>query len=544
MSAQAAAPAELSHQHQGSSPSDSIHDNKDSHLQAAAHADDDIDSLSEEERAALEKSLKKKLDWQIVPLCLMLYLLSFLDRTNIGQARLNGLESDLKMSKDGYDYRIALTVLYIPYIIFEIPSNLVVKRIGPARWIPFLVMAWGLVSTLQGTVTNKTGLYINRAFLGLTEAGILPALSLYLTFFYKREEMGVRQALYFSGASLSGTFGGLLATAIGLIKRKPGGWAWIFIIEGIFTILFGLLCFWILPNDISKLWWVTPKEKKLAYARMAAPVSKPTQDGENVPDIATTAEKRVSANADDKLEYTGKFVLREVIRTFTDPLVLLFAASGYAYATLLYSSAFFSPTIIRTLGIASTTAEAQLLSVPPTAAAFFVSITAAVLSDKYRWRWISVVCLILLSIAGVALAYGSTVASQRYGGIILLSCGTYSIPPLGISWMLNNTAGLYKRATAIALYIVFTNSGGITSTWLFYNNEAPRFKRGFLANLCLNYAALVLVSLAELYMLWETKQRKAGKRDYRVNDLKALGWGDANIREYLGDQHPEFTYML
>ncbi|KAJ1028369.1 hypothetical protein NDA16_001538 [Ustilago loliicola] len=170
MSAQAAAPAELSHQHQGSSPSDSIHDNKDSHLQAAAHADDDIDSLSEEERAALEKSLKKKLDWQIVPLCLMLYLLSFLDRTNIGQARLNGLESDLKMSKDGYDYRIALTVLYIPYIIFEIPSNLVVKRIGPARWIPFLVMAWGLVSTLQGTVTNKTGLYINRAFLGLTEA--------------------------------------------------------------------------------------------------------------------------------------------------------------------------------------------------------------------------------------------------------------------------------------------------------------------------------------------------------------------------------------
>lgn len=448
MSTQAAAPAELSHQHEGSSPSDSIHDNKDSHIQIVAQADDDIDSLSEEERAAFEKSLKKKLDWQIVPLCLMLYLLSFLDRTNVGQARLNGLEKDLKMSKDGYDYRIALTVLYIPYIIFEIPSNLLVKRIGAARWIPFLVMSWGLVSTLQGIVTNKTGLYINRAFLGLTEAGILPALSLYLTFFYKREEMGVRQALYFSGASLSGTFGGLLATAIGLIKHKPGGWAWIFIIEGIFTIFFGLLCFWILPNDISKLWWVTPKEKKLAYARMASEHTKSPQDAE------ATAEKGVAAATDNKLEYTGKFVLREVIRTFTDPLVLLFAASGYAYATLLYSSAFFSPTIIRSLGIASTTAEAQLLSVPPTAAAFFVSITAAVLSDKYRWRWISVVCLILISIAGVALAYGSTVASQRYGGIILLSCGTYSIPPLGISWMLNNTAGLYKRATAIALYIV------------------------------------------------------------------------------------------
>lgn len=205
MSTQAAT-AELSHQPEASSPTDSIHETKDSHLQSAVQADDDIDNLSEEERAALEKSLKKKLDWQIVPLCLMLYLLSFLDRyvfsqllirnlrlvysvlvlifslflldrTNIGQARLNGLEKDLHMSKDGKDYRIALTVLYVPYILFEIPSNLVVKRFGPARWIPFLVASWGLVSTFQGLVTNKTGLYINRAFLGLTEAGILPALA-------------------------------------------------------------------------------------------------------------------------------------------------------------------------------------------------------------------------------------------------------------------------------------------------------------------------------------------------------------------------------
>ena len=176
-------------------------------------------------------------------------------------------------------------------------------------------------------------------------------LQLYLTFFYKREELGLRQALYFSGASLSGTFGGLLATAIGLIKHKPGGWAWIFIIEGIFTIFFGIACLFILPNDISKLWWVTPQERKLAYARLAPPV--PTGDAESAPDVPATAEKRVAAVADEaSLEYTGKFVLREVIRTFTDPLVLLFAASGYAYATLLYSNAFFSPTIIKSLGIA------------------------------------------------------------------------------------------------------------------------------------------------------------------------------------------------
>lgn len=536
---------EPSHHPEPSSPSDSTHDNKHDQIQTAMQADDDIDILSQDERAALEKSLMKKLDWQIVPLCLFLYLASFLDRTNIGQARLNGLEKDLHMSKDGRDYRIALTVLYVPYIIFEIPSNLVVKKIGAARWIPLLVASWGLVSTFQGLVTNKTGLYINRAFLGFTEAGILPALALYLTFFYRREELGLRQALYFSGASLSGTFGGLLATAIGLIKHHPGSWAWIFIVEGAATVLFGIACFFILPNDISKLWWVTPKERKLAYARMAPPVTRSIADSEAAPDAGATAEKRVAAVADEAaLEYTGKFVLREVLRTFTDPVVLLFAASGYCYAMLLYSNAFFSPTIIKSLNLAKSTAESQLLSVPPTAAAFFVSITSAFLSDRYRWRWISVVVLLVLSIAGVALAYASTVASQRYGGIILLSCGTYSIPPLGISWMLNNTSGLYKRATSIALYIVFTNGGGLTSAWLFYNSEVPRYKRGFLVNLCLNCVAVVLVSVAELYMIWELKARKAGKRDHRVNKLKELGWSDAKIREYLGDQHPEFEYML
>ena len=186
-----AATAELSHQPEATSPTDSIHETKDGHLQAAIQADDDIDNLSEDEWAALKKLLKKKLDWQVVPLCLMLYLLSFLDRTNIGQACLNRLEKDLHMSKDGKDYCIALTVLYVPYIFFEIPSNLVVKCFGPACWIPFLVVSWGIVSTLQGLVTNKTSLYINCAFLGATEAGILPSLALYLTFFYKCEELGI-----------------------------------------------------------------------------------------------------------------------------------------------------------------------------------------------------------------------------------------------------------------------------------------------------------------------------------------------------------------
>ncbi|KAN0066161.1 hypothetical protein ACQY0O_000255 [Thecaphora frezii] len=500
---------------------------------------------------ALEKRLKRKMDFQLVPLCLMLYLLSFLDRTNIGQARLNGLEESLNMSKDGKDYRIALTVLYIPYIIFEIPSNLVLKKIGPSIWIPFLLIAWGLVSTLQGIVQDKTGLYINRAFLGLAEAGILPAIALYLTFFYKPHELNLRQALYFSGAALSGTFGGLLATAISNMDGLSGldGWQWIFILEGIFTVVFGVFCFR-MPNDISGLYWLTSEERELARTRLMPAPQVATSGAEGSAEKAgadrdVTGAIRATAVVDEqeKNEVTTSFVLRELRRTFTDPLVLLFAASGYAYATLLYSAAFFSPTIIKAMD-RYTTVESQLLSCPPTAAAFIVSVAVAFASDRYKWRYPFAVGCIVLAIIGTSVCYTATDPKVRYGGIVLLTCGCYSVPPIGISWMLNNTASHYKRAASIALYIVFTNSGGITSTWLFNNNEAPRFQRGFLVNLCLNCAAIVLVTVAEVYMIWETKQRKAGRRDWRVTELEAKGWSKARIKDYLGDQHPEFEFTL
>ncbi|PWN49746.1 MFS general substrate transporter [Violaceomyces palustris] len=438
-------------------------------------------------------------------------------------------------------------VLYVPYIIFEIPSNLLIKKVGPARWIPGLVTVWGIVSTLQGIVTTKTGLYIVRAFLGFAEAGILPGIALYLTFFYKPHEIHLRQALYFSGSSLSGAFSGLLSTAIGKMDGLAGlrGWSWIFILEGIFTVLFGVLCLWILPNGPNKLWWVTPAERQLATSRMETTTFDSTSKaaGSGMGSEAKT-EDAAAITTKDKHDLTDRqFVFKELLRTFTDPLVLLFCASGYTYATGLYSLAFFSPSIIKSLDN-YTAVQAQLLSAPPNAVAFVVSVAVAVASDRFKWRYPAAMFCIILAIIGFAVTYASMTPSVRYGGIIILSSGIYSIPPVGISWMLNNTASHYKRACSIALYIVFTNSGGITSNWLFNDNEAPRYKRGFLVNLALCSLSAVIVTLAELYIMWEKKQRKLGKRDWRVNELRAKGWDEEKIRVYLGDRHPNYELTL
>ena len=157
-------------------------------------------------------------------------LLSFIDRVNIGNARVAGLQKDLKMTD--FQYSLALTITFIPYIVVEIPAGLIVKRVGANNLLPVLATLWGLVTTLQGLVTSYPGLLAARFFLGLVEGGLLPGIVLVMSRFYKRDQLQLRLALLFTAASLTGAFSGLLASAIvgmdGLAGHK--GWQWIFIL--------------------------------------------------------------------------------------------------------------------------------------------------------------------------------------------------------------------------------------------------------------------------------------------------------------------------
>ena len=169
-----------------------------------------------------------------------------------------------------HQYATALSVLYPTYMVFEIPANLMIKRVGARIWMPFLVMAWGLVETLQGLVTSKTGLYICRVFLGLTEAGIMPGITVYLTFFYRPNELQYRQAFFFTGTSLSCAFSPLLAVAIRKMDGIAGqhGWQWVFYLEGIFTVLVGFLSYFLLSNEPADCALLSPLEKRVAVERL------------------------------------------------------------------------------------------------------------------------------------------------------------------------------------------------------------------------------------------------------------------------------------
>ncbi|KAG6908884.1 hypothetical protein DXG01_002862 [Tephrocybe rancida] len=216
-----------------------------------------------------ESKLIRKLDLFLLP------LFALACKTAIGNAKIAGIEKDLGMS--GLDYNIALTVFYIFYIAVDIPSNLALKRFGSA-WMAAMITVFGIVSIGTAFVQSYTGLIITRVFLGLAEGG---------TLYYRRQELVFRIGLFFGTSTpIAGAFGGLLASGllavpdIGSVKswrKADSNFAKVFLIEGIITTGFGLLCFLILPADPQHTRLLNENERALALARIDADQAVKTQ---------------------------------------------------------------------------------------------------------------------------------------------------------------------------------------------------------------------------------------------------------------------------
>lgn len=227
----------------------------------------------------------RKMDLRLIPMLAVLYLLSFLDRGNIGNTKIQGLQKDLDLTGSQYNlcatgkfvapeashtYCNANTVFFFTYCLFEIPSNLLLKRFRPSIWLPSIVVAWGTVMTLMGLVQNYHGLLIARLFLGVAEAGLYPGVAYYLTMWYCTEELAFRQGLFFSAASVAGAFSGLLAYAIAKMDGVGGyaGWRWIFILEGLLTVIVAVMAFFVLHDFPDTANFLSVEEKAWVVRRL------------------------------------------------------------------------------------------------------------------------------------------------------------------------------------------------------------------------------------------------------------------------------------
>ncbi|GAA5890625.1 hypothetical protein JCM8208_004939 [Rhodotorula glutinis] len=161
---------------------------------------------------AAERALRRKIDIRILPTVALLYLFCFIDRANIGNARLAGLEKDLNLK--GYDYNILLTAFYVAYVVFEFPAQVVNKWIGPGKMIPILSFMFGLCSLCMAFVHTFGQAIAVRFLLGIAEGGVFPGIAFFLSRFYRKDELGFRLACYIVCAPLAGAVGGLLASGI------------------------------------------------------------------------------------------------------------------------------------------------------------------------------------------------------------------------------------------------------------------------------------------------------------------------------------------
>lgn len=449
---------------------------------------------------AFERRVWRKLDWWILPVVATFYFLSFLDRTNLGNAKVAGLLKDLKMSNK--QYSIALTVTYVPYIAAELPSNLLLKAVGPNLMLPTMLTLWGVVTTLQGVVHNYHGLLACRFFLGLLEGGVFPGLVLYLSLFYPRQQLQWRISAFFSAASISGAFSGLLAFGIinmDGIGNRPG-WAWIFILEGLFTVLFGALTFALLPRSPAHARFFNDQEKAYVMAKLK-------EDG-------TTGRDE---NAD-------KFSWREVGQAFLLPQVWMLAIIFFCAGTVLYALAYFAPSIVQSIGY--TASRAQLMSVPPFAVAFVLTMIFAYISDRYHCRGFVSTFASLLCVVGFGMFLGSKNHHIQYGSLFLSIPGTYLAAPTLSTWSANNAAPHTRRATAIAIGFIMTNSGGILATWLLGSlSPAPRYTKATIVLLIFSII-MVVVSLMNTYYLWDQNKKKRIIRERMTRSEEKPGLGD------------------
>ncbi|EME45157.1 hypothetical protein DOTSEDRAFT_127766 [Dothistroma septosporum NZE10] len=487
-------------------------------------ADKDLDptppeSGDEAETAAVhgvdEGKLLRKLDRHLLPGVCVLYLLSFLDRSNVANARLEGLTTDLGMT--GNQYLTGLTIFFVGYIMFEVLWNIILKRIGPKIWFPVITVAFGIVSTLQGVVQNNggstglAGFFVVRFLLGVAEGGLFPGVVFYLSMWYKRSERQFRVALFFAMASLAGAFGGILAYGISFMRGVGGysGWRWIFIIEGLLTVVFAVAAYWFTADWPQKAKFVSEKERAFVNARLAA-------DSD-----ATNDEQFNWAN---------------VVVALKDPKVWLYCGVFHTLSLPLYTLSLFLPSIIKALGY--TTWEAQLLTVPPYALACVLTVGYAIVSERVGTRSPFIIASTTTAIIGYCMLLGNTNPTKHpglsYAGVFFAAAGIYPSVAIGLSWPAINVSGQTKRAVANGLQITIGNLGAVIGTQLYRSNDGPRYIVGHsvaLAYLCLN---ILVVSI-----LWWLLGSINSKRDAVKSETDSQVAG-----AWRGDEDPRWRFRL
>ncbi|GMG89110.1 MFS transporter [Cupriavidus metallidurans] len=373
--------------------------------------------------AGFEDATYRKVSWRLVPFLLLCYVVAYLDRVNVGFAKLQML-NDLKFSETIYG--LGAGIFFIGYFIFEVPSNVILHKVGARIWIARIMITWGLISAAMMFVTTPMMFYVLRFLLGVAEAGFFPGIILYLTYWYPASRRGRTTTYFMTAIALSGVIGGPLSGW--LMQSFDGhngwsGWQWMFLVEGIPSILVGLWVLAYLDDRITHAKWLTDDEKALLQRNIASE----DQHKEDPP----------------------------VVQVLSSPRVWLMSAIYFSFVMGLYGVSFWLPTIIKQTGVKGALDVGLLTAIPYGCAVIGMILFARSADRRGERRW-------HIAIPALAGAVGLVLSVQWHSdttmAMVALTIATIGIlTTLPLFWSLPTS---FLAGTGAAAGIALINSLG------------------------------------------------------------------------------------
>jgi ACS family tartrate transporter-like MFS transporter len=392
----------------------------------------------------MEDRVFAKATWRLVPFMMLLYVVAYLDRVNVGTAALT-MNKDIGLSPEIYGFGAG--IFFIGYFLFEVPSNVILEKVGARIWISRIMLTWGVVSMANAFVTGPVSFFVVRFLLGLAEAGFFPGMVLYLTYWFPSAHRARLIALFLAAVPFANVVGSPLSGAILGLEGLDHlhGWQWLFLLEGAPSVIFGLVVLWLLPNGPADAKWLSDDDRAA---------------------IASS------------LEAEPAHVHTRLLPMFADPRVWLLAIPDFGIVLALYGVNLWLPQIIHEMGFSLF--ETNMIVALPYLAAVFAMILWGMSSDARHERIWHVAVAALVGAAGLLAAalFHSPLAILLSVGVSV--CGVYAA--LAVFWTLPPSfLGGTAAAGGIALINSISNLGGFFGPAImgFLKSHTGGFTAGF-----------------------------------------------------------------
>ncbi|KZZ91134.1 Major facilitator superfamily domain, general substrate transporter [Moelleriella libera RCEF 2490] len=429
----------------------------------------------------VEIALVRKLDRRILPMLWGMYFLNYLDRSAIASARLNSLEEDCHLK--GSEYNTCISVLFVGYLLMQLPSNMLMasSKVRPSLYMGVCMALWGVVSGLTAVANSYSGLVLLRFFLGVVEAPFYPGALFLLSIYYTRKEVATRLAILYSANIMSTAFSGLIAAAtFATLDGAHGlrGWRWLFIIEGIVTVVVAAVAIPVLPDHPLTTRWLTAEERQLAHDRIARDTVEQSHKASG-----TLASLRVA---------------------FGDPRLYLLALMQNMHLSANGFTNFF-PTVVKSLRFSHTIT--LVLTCPPFVVAAVVAPLYGLSSGRHNERTWHITGGMSLAMVGFVVAACTLNVAARYVACFCFSVGVYCVNSCILGWA-SATLGqtMQKKAISLSFINMVANASYIYTPYLFPKSDGPQYAMAMGAEAGFT-GATILCAWALKFWIMQTNRR-------------------------------------